>query len=440
MRTLRKRYNYSMDKNIKNIRRQFPILKNRNLRYLDNSATTQKPETVLEAIEEYYKTSNANIHRGSYELGKRSTDLWIQAHEYIAQYINADSYKEIIFVRNATEGLNLLASTFSEKYLNDGDMVVLTEMEHHSNIVPWMMAQKKKNFNIKYIPVKDDFTLDLEWLENLVKKEGEKVKIVSVVHVSNVLGVRNDIKKIKNIVGKYGTKLIVDAAQSISHMKIDVKDLGCDALVFSGHKVYGPMGIGAIYCREDILDKLPLYMGGGDMIKSVNLETFEPNDIPWRYEAGTPNVEGGVVLMETLKWFDKTVKSIGGFEELEKYEKSLAERFIKSFNTLDWFKLFGPKEMDNRCGGVVAFNIEGFKFQGCKKSEEEIKDKKDGSELINFLSTNGICLRDGFHCAEPLHDRFKFGPTLRLSIAMYNAEEEIDFTARKIKEFILSNY
>jgi len=424
----------------KNIRKQFPILKDRGLKYLDNSATTQKPETVIKAIEEYYKTSNANIHRGSHKLGKRSTDLWIQAHEYIAEYINAESYKEIIFVRNATEGLNLLASTFAEKYLNNGDIVVLTEMEHHSNIVPWMMAQKKKNFEIKYIPVKDDFTLDLEWLENLCREEKERVKIVSVVHVSNVLGVRNDVKKIKDITDKYGTKVIVDAAQSIPHMKIDVKDLNCDALVFSGHKVYGPTGIGVVYCREDILKDLPLYMGGGDMIKSVTFNSFEVNDIPWKYEAGTPNIEGGIVMMETLKWFDKTVEDIGGFEKLEEYEKSLAERFIKSFDTLDWFKVLGSKDMNNRCGGVVAFNIEGFKFQGCKKSEEEIKDKKDGTKLIEFLSDNGICLRDGFHCAEPLHDRFKFGPTLRLSVAMYNSEEEIDFTARKIKEFVLSNY
>ncbi len=429
-----------MDKRVKNIRKQFPILKDKKLKYLDNSATTQKPKAVLDAITNYYEISNANIHRGSHKLGKKATDLWIEAHEYIAEYINAESYKEIVFTRNATEGLNLLAGTFSKKYLKDGDIVVLTEMEHHSNIVPWQMIRKEKNIQIKYIPVKDDFSLDLDWLKNLCEKEKEKVKIVSVVHVSNVLGVKNDVKEIANIVKPYDTKVIIDAAQSIPHMKIDVKDLDCDALVFSGHKVYGPMGIGVVYCRENILKELPLYMGGGDMIKSVSLDTFEVNDIPWRYEAGTPNVEGGIVLMETLKWFSKTVEEFGGFEELEKYEKSLAERFINSFNDLGWLKVLGPKGMENRCGGVVAFNIEGFKFQGCKKEAKELTGMKDGSELIEFLSNNNICLRDGFHCAEPLHDRFKFGPTLRLSVAIYNTEEEIDFTARKIKEFVLSNY
>jgi cysteine desulfurase / selenocysteine lyase len=265
------------------------------------------------------------------------------------------------------------------------------------------------------------------------------VKIVSVVHVSNVLGIRNDIEKISKITKPKGIKLIVDAAQSIPHMKIDVKELGCDALVFSGHKIYGPTGIGVVFCREEILEELPIYMGGGDMIKSVSLEDFEINDLPWRFEAGTPNIEGGIVLMGTLKWFEKTVKDFGGYEELNSYEKSLAERFIKSFDGLDWLKVLGPKDMEHRCGGVVAFNIEGFAFQGCRKSEK-LLNAKDGTKLVDFLSNSGICLRDGFHCAEPLHERFNFGPTLRLSIGMYNTEEEVDFVSRKIKEFVLSNY
>ena len=429
-----------MDKKIQRIRKQFPILKNRNLRYLDNAATTQKPECVLEAIAEYYTKYNANVHRGSHELGKIVTEKWEDAHRYIGECINADSYEEIIFTRNATEGLNLLANTFAEKFLNSDDIVVLTEMEHHSNIVPWLMLQAKYNFRIEYIPVKDDFTLDLEWLKKLCEKEKTMVKIVSVVHVSNVLGAMNDIRKIKEIVEKYDTKLIVDAAQSIPHIQIDVKELNCDALVFSGHKVYGPTGIGVVYCKKKILDELPLYMGGGDMISTVSLDHFETNGLPWRYEAGTPDISGGIALAETLRWYRETVDNLGGFDELEKYEKSLAERFIQSFDSFDWFKLLGTRDMDTRCGGVVAFNIEGFKFQGCKKTEEELKGEQDGSKLTEFLSSKGICLRDGFHCAEPLHDRFGFGPTLRLSVGIYNTEEEIDFTAKKIKEFLLSNY
>jgi len=429
-----------MKKKILNIRKQFPILKNKKLKYLDNAATTQKPQVVLDAIEEYYKKYNSNIHRGSHELGKISTDLWIKSHEYIAEYINADSYKEIIFTRNATEGLNLLANIFAEKYLKKDDIVVLTEMEHHSNIVPWMILESRYGFDIKYIPVKEDFTLDLDWLKELIKKEGKRVKILSVVHVSNVLGIRNNIKEIKDIIKNNDTKLIVDVAQSIAHTKIDVKDLDCDALVFSGHKVYGPTGIGVVYCKENILKQLPLYMGGGDMIQSVSLHDFAVNDLPWRYEAGTPNICGGIVLQNTLEWFKSMVEDLGGYEELDKYEKSLAERFIQSFNTLDWFKVLGPKDIKNRCGGVVAFNLDGFKFKGCKKEEEELVDLRDGSDLVEFLSKENICLRDGFHCAEPLHDKFEFGPTLRMSVGIYNTEEEVDFVARKIKEFVLSNY
>ena len=428
-----------MNRKILNIRKQFSIFKNKKLKYLDNAATTQKPKAVLDAIRNYYTTQNANIHRGSHKLGKISTDLWVEAHEYIAEYLNANSYKEIIFTRNTTEGLNLLANTFTQRYLKEGEIVVLTEMEHHSNIVPWLMLQKEIKFEIKYIPVRDDFTLDLDWLRKLCEKEKKKVKIVSVVHVSNVLGVRNDVKKLCEIVKPYGTKTIIDAAQSIPHMKIDVKDIDCDALVFSGHKVYGPTGTGIVYCKEEILKDLPLYMGGGDMIKSVSLKNFEVNDLPWRYEAGTPNIAGGIVLMKTLKWFEKVVANFGGFEEIEEYEKSLAERFINNFNSLDWFKVLGPMDTTNRCGGVVAFNIKGFKFQGCRKKEKLI-DMRDGSKLVEFLSKNDICLRDGFHCAEPLHNRFSFSPTLRLSVGIYNTEEEIDFVAKKIKEFVLSSY
>ena len=428
-----------MDKRVKNIRKQFPILKDKNLKYLDNAATTQKPQAVLDAIQAYYTTTNANVHRGSHKLGKKATDLWIDSHKYIAEYLNADSSKEIIFTRNVTEGLNLLSNTFAKKYLNKGDIVVLTEMEHHSNIVPWLMLKDEIGFEIEYIPVKDDFSLDLDWLKELIEKKKQKVKIVSVVQVSNVLGIKNDIKKIPEIVKPYAAKLIVDAAQSIPHTKIDVKELGCDALVFSGHKIYGPTGIGVVYCKEEVLEGLPLYMGGGDMIKSVTFNSFEPNDLPWRFEAGTPDIEGGIVLMKTLKWFEKTVREFGGYEELNNYEKSLAERFINSFDGLDWFKVLGPKEMKHRCGGVVAFNIEGFTFQGCRKKENYV-EKEDGSKLIESLSKNGICLRDGFHCAEPLHMKFDFSPTLRLSVGIYNTEEEIDFVAKKIKEFVLSNY
>jgi len=423
-----------------NIRDQFPILKTKvngkSLVYLDNAATTQKPLFVLDAINEYYTKYNANIHRSSHILAKEATERWKEAHQIVADFLNADSYKEIVFTRNTTEGLNLLVNTYGKQNLSKGDIVIISEMEHHSNIVPWQILQKEIDFEIKYIPVKENFDLDLNWLENEIQKEGERIKVVSVVHISNVLGTLNPVKEITELAHRVGAFVIIDAAQSIPHIKVDVKDIDCDALVFSGHKVYGTTGSGVLFCKENILEKLPPYMGGGEMILSVSKDGFEMNELPWRFEAGTPNIESGIVLGETLKWFSKTVEDMGGYEKLIEHERSLMNEVLNSFDGIDWFKPFGKIDANNRYG-TLTFNIDGFSFKGCKEKENS---NQEGDGIVEYISKNGVCVREGFHCAEPLHDAFNVGPTMRVSFGIYNNMEDVKTFSRYLKEAVLSSY
>ncbi len=422
----------------KNIKDQFPILKRKingkRLVYLDSAATSQKPQFVIDSISEYYKKYNANIHRSSLVIAKEATEMWVDSHIKVAKFINADSYKEIVFVRNSTEGLNLIANTYGKANLHKGDIVVISEMEHHSNIVPWLILQKEIGFDIRYIPVNDDYGLDIDWLKQLVKKEGSRVKIVSIVHISNVLGTLNPVKEIAEIGHSVGAFVMVDGAQSIPHIQVDVKDIGCDAFVFSGHKVYAPTGSGVLYCKESILEKLPPFFGGGEMILSVSKDSFETNDIPWRFEAGTPDIESGICLGNTLDWFDKTVNDMGGWDGLREHDVELLDALLNEFDGIEWFKVFGKKNAKDRYG-VLAFNIEGFSFKGCKE-----KVKMDGSSIVEYLSKRGIAVREGFHCAEPLHDRFKVGPTMRVSVGIYNTKEDIQVFAKTLKEAVLSSY
>jgi cysteine desulfurase/selenocysteine lyase len=354
----------------------------------------------------------------------------------VADFINASSYEEIVFTRNTTEGLNLLASTYGRQNLSRGDIVIISEMEHHSNIVPWMILQKEIGFEIKYIPVNSNFDLDLDWLKEEIKKDGKRVKIVSVVQISNVLGTLNPVKEIARLAHTTGAFMIVDAAQSISHVKVDVKDIDCDALVFSGHKVYGPTGSGVMYCKKNILEKLPPYMGGGEMIMSVSKDGFEMNSLPWRFEAGTPDIESGIVLGETLKWFTESVNDMGGYDNLIEHERSLMKALFDSFDGIEWFKPFGKTDPNNRYG-VLAFNIEGFSFKGCK---EKRLGNQEGDGIVEYISKKGACVREGFHCAEPLHDLFHVGPTMRASFGIYNNKEDIKLFTQYLKEAVLSSY
>ncbi len=421
------------------IRKEFPILKSsifdRGLVYLDSAATTQKPQVVINRLVEYYSKENANIHRGPYDLSLNATTLWQEAHEVVASFINADSYKEVFFVRNTTEGLNFLVNTFGRKLLEDGDTVVITEMEHHSNIVPWMMLQKYIKFKIEYIPVKEDYTLDIDWFEDLVKKEGKRIKIVSIVHISNVLGVKNDVEEIFKIAKKVNALTVLDAAQSIARSSIDVKNLGCDALLFSGHKVYAPTGSGAVYVNMKYLKDLTPWMGGGEMVESVSKESFKYNEFPWRFEAGTPNIADGIVLATALNWLKDTVEKVGGWDMVINHEQGLIGSFLNEFNGVEWFKHFGPDDISKKYS-AIAFNIEGFKFRGCK-DVVSMESKKDAGGIIDLLNEKGIAFREGFHCAEPLHDKFCVGPTLRFSLGIYTNESDMRYSANSVKEAVL---
>lgn len=422
-------------KDIKNIRKQFPILKQKmngkSLVYLDNAATSQKPQVVLDAINTYYTEYNSNIHRSSYDMAQRSTMEWKGAHDIVARFLNANSYKEIVFVRNCTEGLNLIANTYGRKNLKKGDIVVISEMEHHSNIVPWQMLAKEIGFKIEYIPITDDFELDIEWFKKLIEREGERIKIVSVVHLSNVLGTVNDVKEIGRIAHSVNALMVVDAAQSVSHIPVDVQDLNCDVLVFSGHKIFAPTGSGAVYCKEEILKNMDPYMGGGEMINSVSKDGFELNDLPWRFEAGTPNIAGGIALGVALEWLMDTVESVGGWDILMQHERELVEIFFDSFDGLDWMNVLGKKDRL----GAIAFGLDGFEFKGCSEKPELSKESD-----LEFLNKKGFALREGYHCAEPLHKRFDFGPTLRASFGIYNTREEVQRLCNIIKETILASY
>ncbi|HCC67811.1 TPA: cysteine desulfurase CsdA [Patescibacteria group bacterium] len=417
------------------IKKQFPILQQKingkPVIYLDSAATTQKPQCVIDSLSEYYTEYNSNIHRSSHKLSQKATSKWIEAHKVVADFLNAGTYEEIIFTRNCTEGINLFVNTYAKQNLQKGDIVVLTEMEHHSNIVPWLMLQKEVGFDIEYIPVKDNYKLDIKWYEELIKKEKDRVKIVSIIHLSNVLGIVNDIKKITELGHSIGAVVLIDAAQSVARLPIDVQDIGCDALVFSGHKIYGPTGSGCIYIKKEILEELPPYMGGGEMIKEVNRKSFTLNGLPWRFEAGTPDIADGIALAVAISWFKETIKNIGGYEVLIQHEKNLISRFISKFEGLDWFKLFGKRERI----GVISFNLEGFSFMGCKKETLESNDQ--GKKILDFISSRGLCIRDGFHCAQPLHTRFSIGPTMRVSVGIYTDERDIDRAVQIIKQGVL---
>ncbi len=421
------------------IRKEFPILKSnlfdRGLVYLDSAATTQKPQSVIDRLTQYYETENANIHRGPYDLSIEATKLWENAHQIVADFINADSFKEIFFVRNTTEGLNFLVNTFGRKLLSDDDIVVISEMEHHSNIVSWMLLQKEIKFRIEYIPVKDDYTLDLDWLKKLIKKEGKRVKIVSVVHISNVLGVKNDVEEIFKIAKDVDAFTILDAAQSIARCQVNVKEIGCDALVFSGHKVYGPMGSGAVYCKLKYLEKLTPWMGGGEMVSSVTKEGFEYNELPWKFEAGTPDVGGGIALGIAIEWLKGSIEKVGGWDMLINHEQGLIGNFLNEFNGIEWFKHLGPDDISQKYG-VIAFNIEGFAFRGCKDLQK-IETNKEGDGIMEFLNSKNIAFREGYHCAEVLHDRFCVGPTLRFSLGIYSNEADLKYAANSLKEAVL---
>lgn len=396
--------------NIEEVRKDFPILKRlvngKPLVYLDNAATTQKPQVVIDAITRYYTYDNANIHRGLYFLSELATEQYENARLKVKEFINAISASEIIFVRGTTEAINLVASTLCRtKYFNEGDEIIISNMEHHSNIVPWQLIRDRKNINLKIIPINDNGELLLDEFEKLIT---EKTKLVSVVHISNTLGTINPVKEIIRIAHLHNIPVLIDGAQAMSHLKIDVQELDADFYVFSGHKVFGPTGIGVLYGKTEYLEMMPPYQGGGDMIRTVTFEKTTFEDIPRKFEAGTPNIAGGIGLGAAIDYLNQFNRN-----ELIAYENSLLEYATQRLSEIEGLKIIGTAKEK---ASVVSFIIEGI----------------HPYDIGTIIDTDGIAIRTGHHCTQPIMRRFNIPATARASFSFYNTKEEIDKLAESL--------
>ena len=393
------------------IRKDFPILDREingyKLIYFDNAATSQKPRQVIDVMKEFYEKYNANIHRGVHTLSQEASELYENAHKEVANFINADGMEEIVFVKNTTEAINLVAYSWALNKLSEGDEVLTTLLEHHSNIVPWEILSKIRGFKVKYADINADGTLNIESLEQLTT---EKTRIICVSHVSNVTGAINDVKRIAKLAHEHDAIIILDGAQSVPHMPIDVKNLDVDFLAFSGHKMLGPTGIGVLYGKRELLEEMEPFLGGGSLIKSVRCQSpngncqIEWHDLPWKFEAGTPNICGGIGLMEAVKYLRRI-----GMENVQRHERELTEYVLKRFGEFEKVKFYGPKDASLKCG-IIPFNIDGM----------------NPHDVALMLDSFGIMVRSGYHCAEPLHRRLGIKGSARASFYIYNTKEEID--------------
>ncbi len=388
------------------IRNDFPILSRKiydkyPLVYLDNAATTQKPRQVVEAMVEEYYNVNANVHRGVHFLSQQATDLHEGARETVRRFLNARSTSEIVFTRGTTESINLVASCFGQEFMKEGDEVLITEMEHHSNIVSWQLLQQRQGIKIRVLPITDEGTVCLDSIDTYFN---ERTKIVSITHVSNVLGTINPVKEIIRIAHSHGVPVLVDGAQSTPHFKVDVQDLDCDFFAFSGHKIYGPTGIGVLYGKEEWLDRIPPYMGGGEMIKTVSFEHTTFNQLPYKFEAGTPDYVASTGLARALDY----VSSVG-FEFIEAHEKDLTAYAMHRMMEIPGMKIYGPKDI-NQHDAVISFQVGDIHHL----------------DMGTLLDRLGIAVRTGHHCAEPLMHRLGIEGTCRASFALYNTCEELD--------------
>lgn len=387
------------------VREDFPILGrevyNKPLVYLDNAATTQKPRCVIEAMTEEYYNVNANVHRGVHYLSQQATDLHEQARETVRQFINARSVNEVIFTRGTTESANLVVSSFSDTFMGEGDEVILSVMEHHSNIVPWQLQAAKKGIALKVIPMHDDGTLDME---AYVRLFSERTKIVSVTHVSNVLGTVNPVREIIRIAHEHGVPVMIDGAQSTPHFKVDMQELDCDFFTFSGHKIYGPTGIGVLYGKEDWLDRLPPYQGGGEMIESVTFEKTVFGQLPFKFEAGTPDYVATHGLAKAIEYVTAL-----GMDNIASHEQELTRYAMERMNAIEGMKIFGPADASMK-DAVISFQVGDIHHL----------------DLGTLLDRLGIAVRTGHHCAQPLMERLGVSGTARASFALYNTREEVD--------------
>jgi cysteine desulfurase / selenocysteine lyase len=402
-----------MSFDVEKIRQDFPNLSvevNRKpLIYLDNAATTMKPKSVIDKIMTFYTEQNSNIHRGVHKLSQIATKEYEDTRKYVKEFINARSIDEIIFTRGTSESINLVASSYGRKNLKAGDEVIISTMEHHSNIVPWQMICEETGAKLRVIPINDDGELLMDEYRKILNP---KTKIVSIVHISNSLGTINPIKEIIDMAHEVGAVVLVDGAQSVQHVSVDVQQLDCDFFAFSGHKAYGPTGIGVLYGKKEILNAMPPYQGGGDMILSVSFEKTIFNELPYKFEAGTPNIAGGIALKTALQYITDV-----GLENIAKYEKYLLDYATEQVADIDGFRIIGNAKNKT---SVLSF----------------VLDNVHPHDIGTFLDMDGLAIRTGHHCTEPIMRRFDVPATSRASFAIYNTKEEVDKFVASVKNVI----
>ena len=392
------------------LRADFPILAREigsaKLIYLDSTATAQKPIAVIDAMSEFYRVNNANIHRGIHTLAEESTAMYEKARQQIADFINAPAARQVIYTRNTTESINLVAHTWARANLQAGDVIILTEMEHHSNLVPWQMLAAERNVRLEFVPVTDDYLFDMDAYRELLKFEP---KLVSFAHMSNVLGTINPAKEIIRLAHEAGAITLVDGAQSVPHLPVDVQDLDVDFMAFSAHKMVGPTGIGALYGKMDLLTAMPPFMGGGDMIRTVHLRSFVPNEVPYKFEAGTPAIAEAIGFGAAAAYLQEI-----GMENVAAYEHEMTEYVLERFAEIPGIKVFGPSAEHK--GAVASFEMDGV----------------HPHDVAQILDAEGIAVRAGHHCAQPLHEKCGIQSTTRASFYLYNTKEEVDLLVEGI--------
>jgi cysteine desulfurase (EC 2.8.1.7)/L-selenocysteine selenide-lyase (L-alanine-forming) (EC 4.4.1.16) len=405
--------------NVERIREDFPILKSKMnghlLAYLDNAATSQRPNQVIDSVTSFYREYNANVHRGIYSISEKATEAYEESKLKVSKFINSESIKEIIYTRNTTESINLVALGKGSECIGKDDHILITMMEHHSNIVPWQLLAKRTKGILDYVGLDTNGSgLDMENVKEMLEKEP---KIVSISHVSNILGTINDVKEISKLAHKHGALVVVDGAQSVPHIKIDVKEIKCDFLAFSGHKMLAPSGIGVLYGREEILEEMEPVIGGGDMIRTVGMHDATWNDLPWKFEAGTPNIEGGIGMGAAIDYLGRL-----GMENIEAYERKLTEHAIAKMKNIPGLRIYGITDGANIGRiGVVSFTIEGI----------------HPHDLASILDNDGIAIRAGHNCAMPLvRQILNNNAVARMSFYIYNTIEEVDRAVESLERAV----
>ncbi|HEX5504301.1 MAG TPA: cysteine desulfurase [Thermomicrobiales bacterium] len=397
------------------LRADFPLLaetvNGQPIAYLDNAATSQKPEAVIRALDTYYRTYNANVHRGIYQISERATAAYEDARHAVARFIGAPDDRELIFTRGTTESINLVAYAWGRANVHAGDVVITSEMEHHSNLVPWQMLAEERGATLAFIPLTEDYRLDLDAYERLLERHAGRVKLVAVVHVSNTLGTINPVREIAARAHAAGATVLVDGAQSVPHLPVDVRDLGCDFLAFSGHKMLGPMGGGALWGRRAILEAMPPFHGGGSMIRNVTLEGTTYAELPQKFEGGTPSVGDAIGLGVAVEYLNGV-----GLATIHAHERALTAYALERLGAVEGLTIYGPPNLDDRAG-VLSFTLGDI----------------HPHDLASILDEAGVCVRAGHHCCQPIHARLGLAATARASVYLYNTPEEFDRLAAALE-------